>query len=249
LLKESIEDGIAIIKLNNGVTNAINLELVNQLTSKLQEVEKASAIHGIILTSANSKFFSIGLDIPNLFNLPREEFHHFYTRFNDLCLKMFIHPKPILAAITGHAIAGGCILTLPCDYRYISDGRKFMGLNEVKLGVSIPYPALCILENIVGFKNTREIVFLGEFYPPDTLIKKGLVDKICSENDLINDSMVKIKAICQNSLSAFNLIKQESRMSIYKRIKQDLENHNDRFVKSWYQPETRILLEEAIKKF
>ena len=249
MLIESIEDGIAIIKLNNGVTNAINLELVNQLTSNLKEVEKDSAIHGIILTSANPKFFSIGLDIPNLFNLSKEEFHHFYTKFNDLCLKMFLYPKPILAAITGHAIAGGCILTLPCDYRYISDGRKFMGLNEVKLGVSIPYPALCMLENIVGFNNTREIIFLGEFYPPDTLIKMGLVDSICSEKDLINDSLDKIKAICKNSISAFNLIKQESRMSIYTRIKQNLENHNDQFVESWYQPETRTLLKEAIQKF
>lgn len=249
MLTDSIKNGVAVFKLDNGVTNAINLKLVSILVSSLRKAEKNPEINGIILTSANTKFFSIGFDIPNLFKLPKEEFQQFYSSFNDLCLELYNYPKPTLAAINGHAIAGGCILSLCCDYRYITKGRKLMGLNEIKLGVPIPYPAFCILKSLVGSTQTREITFLGEFYSPDSLKQIGLIDRICSEADLLNNSLEKLDMLNKNPLSAFNIIKQESHRDVHEKIVKYLKTHNDLFVERWYHPETRKLLKEAIKKF
>jgi enoyl-CoA hydratase/carnithine racemase len=83
--------GTAIIKLDRGVTNALSLELVNGLGETLQQVEDDADVHSLVLVSANDKFFSIGFDIPQLFDLAREDFEAFYRAFNQVCLKLYTH--------------------------------------------------------------------------------------------------------------------------------------------------------------
>ncbi|UCD05621.1 MAG: enoyl-CoA hydratase/isomerase family protein, partial [candidate division WOR-3 bacterium] len=112
-------EGIAVVRLSRGTTNAINLELIHDLSDNLKVTRDDADISGLVLTSANEKFFSIGFDIPGLINLEEGDFREFYKAFNRLCLDMYTFPKPIVAAITGHAVAGGCILTICCDYRFI----------------------------------------------------------------------------------------------------------------------------------
>ena len=129
-------DQVAIVRLDRPATNAINLQLVDELAEALEGVKRDADVRSLVLTSSNDKFFSIGFDIPQLFDLTREDFRSFYQAFNRMCLDLYTLPKPTVAAITGHAIAGGCILTLCCDYRFIAQGRKLMGLNEIMLAYS-----------------------------------------------------------------------------------------------------------------
>jgi enoyl-CoA hydratase/carnithine racemase len=78
---------------------------------------------------------------------------------DSMCLEMLTISKPLVAGIAGHAIAGGCILSLCCDYRFISEGRKLIGLNEIKLGVPVPYVADCILRKLIGHRLARDVPF------------------------------------------------------------------------------------------
>lgn len=153
LIRREYRDRVAILKLNRGIINALNLQLVNQLAENLQKVRDDSDVHSLVLCSSNEKFFSIGFDIPELFKLTRKDFRVFYQAFNRVCMDLYTLPKPTIAAITGHAIAGGCILALCCDYRFIAEGRKLMGLNEIKLGIPVPYPGDCILRHVAGTRN------------------------------------------------------------------------------------------------
>ena len=152
------KDKVAVLKLDRGVTNAINLEVINELAKVLKAVKADTNVHALVLSSTNDKFFSIGFDIPQLYNLSKKDFKLFYEIFNESCMGLYTFPKPTVAAITGHAIAGGFILALCCDYRIIGKGRKLMGLNEIKLGVPVPYLADCVLQNLIGIRNSREIV-------------------------------------------------------------------------------------------
>ena len=111
--------------------------------------------------------------------------------------KLFTFPKPTAAAISGHAIAGGCILTLCCDYRYIAEGRKLMGLNEIKLGVPVPYVADCILRSLVGFRHAREIMESGDFYQPETSFQKGLVDAVLPLENVLAPVASRVDIFCQ----------------------------------------------------
>ena len=242
-------DGAAIISLNREVTNALNLELVNELSAHLCTLALDADTHGVVLTSANDKFFSIGFDIPSLYKLPLEEFRKFYQTFNRTCIQLFSFPKPTIAAITGHAVAGGCILTLCCDYRYIAEGNRKMGLNEIKLGVPIPYPADCILRQTVGFRTYRDIVDSGDFYLPDTLSNMGLVDRVVPVDLLPAQATDKLKTFREYTHPALVMIKQNRIKPVLSDIQSSLRIREEYFLTCWYSEATRKRLQQAMAKF
>jgi len=240
---------IGVLKLNRKITNAINLTFVNALTGKLKEIRKNSDVDGVVITSSNDKFFSIGFDIPGLIDLSKEDFRNFYHSFNQLCLDMYTFPKPMIAAITGHAVAGGCILALCCDYRFIAEGNKLMGLNEIKLGVPIPYPADCILRELVGYRNARDIVDSGEFFPPEKLMEMGVVDEVLPLEQVLPMSIKKAKLLGTILRQGFEQIKQNRTEKVEAQIRHDLVEKENIFVERWYSQDARQRLKEAIKKF
>jgi enoyl-CoA hydratase/carnithine racemase len=242
-------DNVAIVRLDRGVTNALNLPLVNTLSEILNEVKQDPEVRGLVLTSANDKFFSIGFDIPQLFDLTREEFSLFYRSFNRLCLDLLTLPSPTVAAITGHAIAGGCVLALCCDYRHIPEGRKLMGLNEIHLGVPVPYPADCIVRQLVGFRYAREIMEYGEFYQPERLLQMGLVDQVLPLAQVRPASIQKARTLGALPQPAFAIIKHNRVEPIEAQIVAHLEEKEQLFIDLWYSAETRERLKEAMAKF
>jgi len=241
--------GVSLLRLSHGVINAINLELVNELSETLRQAREDPDIRGLVLTSANDKFFSIGLDIPVLFPLTRSEFTIFYRAFNRLCLDLFTFPKPVAAAVTGHAIAGGCILALCCDYRFIAEGKKLMGLNEIKLGVPVPYAADRILQHLIGWRLAREVMDGGEFYGGPELLERGLVDRVLPLKEVLTGAIEKVQALSASSPEAFALIKRNRTEPVKAEILAHLDERERRFVERWYSPESRERLEEAIDKF
>jgi enoyl-CoA hydratase/carnithine racemase len=240
---------VAVLKLNRGITNAINLQLVNELTRILQSVKQDSQVGGLVLGSANDKFFSIGFDIPQLFDLTREDFATFFRAFNRACLDVYTLPKPTIAALTGHTTAGGCILALCCDYRFMAEGRKLMGLNEIKLGVPVPYLADCILRYLAGVRNARDITDTGEFYPPEQSLQMGLVDQVLPLDQVLPRSIEKAEAVGASSQEAFAMIKRNRVETIEAQILARQADKEQFFVECWYADETRRRLKEAMKKF
>ncbi len=105
----SKDNQIATITLNRGKVNALSEELIEQLKNQFEILENDDSIRAIILTG-QGKFFSFGFDIPGFLNHSKDEFRVFINKFTDLYTYMFLYPKLIVAAINGHAIAGGCML-------------------------------------------------------------------------------------------------------------------------------------------
>jgi len=240
---------VGVLKLTRGITNAINLELVNELTRNLQKIRQDPDIRSIVISGSNDKFFAIGFDIPELIKLSPEDFMVFYRSYNRLCLDLYSFPKPTIAAITGHAIAGGCILALCCDYRIISEGRKLMGLNEIKLGVPVPYPGDCILRQIVGARNAQEITYTGDFYPSEKLLQMGMVNKVVPLELVQSEAIEKAKFLGSLPQEAFVTIKHNRIEIVEAQILKYLTEKEQSFLKHWFSAEARKQLEEAIKKF
>lgn len=249
MIAAEVHNGSMIIKLDQGVTNALNLELVQKLSEVLGRVEKASDVHSLVLTSANEKFFSIGFDIPGLFDLPKQEFKIFYQAFNRLCLKLYMLPKPTIAAITGHAIAGGCILALCCDERNIAVGRKLIGLNEIKLGVPVPYVADCLLRDWIGARRARQVMEGGEFYAPEDALQMGMVDRVLPLDDVLSLSLERVGALGLLPSNAMQAIKNNRVERMVAQIKSQLGDKEAIFIECWYAEDTRARLREAMEKF
>lgn len=240
---------IAIVQLSHKSTNAINLALVKELADTINDIKVDDKIKALVLTSANEKFLSIGFDIPSLRPLSQDDFSVFYQAFNQLCIDLYTLPKPTIAAITGHAIAGGCILALCCDERVIAEGSKLFGLNEVKLGVPVPYVADRILHALVGARLAREVMELGEFYPAEDALGIGLVDYLVPLDQVLEKAQEQARLLSAAPGEAFALIKANRVEDVMIGILDRLEVKQMRFIECWYADAARKPLEEAGRKF
>jgi enoyl-CoA hydratase/carnithine racemase len=249
LIEIERKDGVAKVILNNGTTNAINMDLVTELYEKVIGLKDDPSVKALVLMSNNDKFFCIGFDLPFLFEQDRGGVMRFYQTVNRLCIELYAYPKPTVAAVKGHAIAGGCILTLCCDYRFIADGRKLMGLNEIKLGLPVPYPATCILQQIVGDRWAREIMESGDFYPAEASLKMGLVDEVLPIDQVLPRAMEKARSLGTMTVKACHMIKRNRVDGVKGRILARLEAREMFFLECFFSDEARALIREALKKF
>jgi enoyl-CoA hydratase/carnithine racemase len=237
---------VALLRLTNGVTNAIGAGLLSELDAAVRDVRERN--QGLVL-AGNAKFFSIGLNLPELLSLDRDEMFDFWNRFEDLVLALYTLPIPTATALAGHAVAGGAILALTCDYRYIAEGNRRIALNEVAIGVPIPHLAHLMLRQIIPDRVAVEMEVASRFLGPDDARAAGLADEVCAEDAVETRALEKIRELAALPQPAFAATKQHRIRQIpsqFKAIRQDM---NRAFLECWFMPATQALLKEAARKF
>ena len=239
-------DGIAVLELDNNVTNAVNPELAADLADALKDAETSAK--GVVL-SGNEKFFSMGFNLPELIQMDREGVRDFLYSFNAVIHDLYTLPVPTAAAIEGHAIAGGTILGIAADFRIAAAGKKLLGLNEIKLGLPVPYLALMILGQVVTHPIALEIVYHGEFVKTEKAFDMGLVDEIVAPGSAKERAVDKIKTIAGYPPGAFALMKTAHVAFIKEKYAENHVEQHERFLDCWFSKETRALLEAAASKF
>ncbi len=127
---------MATVVLSRGKVNALSEGVIEEIRSAFSELENDSETRAIILTG-QGKFFSFGFDIPYFISYSKQEFTNFLKEFTGLYAYLFTYPKPIVAALNGHTIAGGCMLALACDNRVMASGKAKISLNEIGFGSSL----------------------------------------------------------------------------------------------------------------
>ncbi len=238
-----------VIRLDRSVTNAINAEMVAALSETLVLLSNDPEVAALVLSTTSEKFFSIGLDIPSLFPLPRDAFARFLHDFNRLSLALLTLPRPTVAAIRGHAVAGGCVLALCCDYRVIGAGKKLMGLNEAKLGVPVPYPALQALMQVVGAGTARRIIDSASFYGPGELLRIGLVDQVADGEDAEQTAIILATQLAEIPSQTYGAIKADRLGPMVAEVLRRQEEKERVFLDCWFSEQTQENLKAAMAKF
>ncbi len=246
--KVSLEahDSITVLRLNNGVTNAISLELIDDLDAALIQIK--NEFKGMVLAGGD-KFFSIGLDLPGLLQLGRTEMTDFYVALNQVILDLYTLPIPTASAINGHATAGGGVLALGTDFRFVAAGRKLIGFNEVKIGLSVPGLADLMLRQLVGDRHATEMVFSGDFLEPDQSLEIGLVDAVVSAEDVEQEAVAKIVALTTMPAGGLALAKKNRVEAVRSQYEQIRQSDADVFLNCWFDPSVQELLQTAAQKF
>ena len=131
------EDAAAIVKLARPKANALNQRMVEELATAMEELAACSDVRAVVLGSEQPKFFSSGFDVADVFSFDRAAMHAFFGRFLDVVGRLQAFPKPTVAAVNGHAFAGGAVLALACDFRIMADGPFGFALNEINLGIAV----------------------------------------------------------------------------------------------------------------
>ena len=140
-------DHVTVVRLEHGKVNAFDIELMRGWVSELSRLEQADT-RAVVLTGTGT-VFSAGVELRRLTDGGRDYVKAFLPLLGDAFFKTFTFPKPLVAAVNGHAIAGGCVLACACDYRVMAEGKGRIGTPELSVGVPFPSMALEILRLVV----------------------------------------------------------------------------------------------------
>lgn len=234
----SMNDGLATVTLNRPKVNAINEEMVAELHSAFREAEADGRVRAVILTGGGS-FFSFGFDIPGFMDAPKDEFQIFVTAFSGLARYIFAFPKPVVAGINGHAVAGGCVLALACDRRVMVSGKPKIALNELTLGVTIFTSIAEMLKLATGPRNAQGLLYSGRMCSAEDALALGLVDEAPPAEEFEAAVTSAANALANVPGEAFRITKTLLRKDALDRIGRDEENSISDFVDVWYSQETR----------
>ena len=245
VIKE-FQDHIAILRLNSGPTNLISLKLVDELSQSLHEIKGTA--RGMVLCGGD-QFFSVGFDLPEVLKFDRPAMGNFLERFNQLCLDLFTAPFPTDCALSGHAVAGGNILALTCDYRYAASEEKKIGLNELKLGVPVPYLADMILRHTIGNRFASQMIYSGEFISFSDAKIIGMIDVVGPPDELEDFTLERLTQIASFQSQAFAAVKANKVEEIKRRYEKNYKSKNEIFLDCWFSIPVQENLLEALTKF
>ena len=231
-------DGVAILTLTRGKVHALNEEMVDHLLARFTELIEDPETKAVVLAGEGS-FFSFGLDVPELYDYSPEDFTRFLTKFTALYLDMYRFGKPLVAAINGHAIAGGFMLSIPCDYRVMVTGKAKIALNEVTFGSSLFAGSLEILKGVVGQRDAERITLTGSMYSAEEAQGLGLVDEVVEPDQVVARAVTVATDMAKRDAVAFASIKRLLRDPVVERIRATEAASIKRFVEIWYSPSTR----------
>jgi 3,2-trans-enoyl-CoA isomerase len=239
----SMKDGIATVTLSRGKVNALNEPLIEQLNICFADIETDRSVRSVILTG-QGKFFSFGFDIPEFLSYPKESFTRYLKKFTDLYTSLFLFSKPIVAALNGHTIAGGCMLALACDTRTMVSEKAKISLNEINFGSSVFAGSVEMLKFCVGSKNAETILYSGAMYSAEEAIRLGLIDRISSPEDLMDDARKAALDLAGKDGSSFKSLKGLLRKPVAEEMVNREKDSIREFVDIWYSEKTRRNLEE-----
>jgi enoyl-CoA hydratase/carnithine racemase len=240
------QDKIATLRLSNGVTNPISPDLVDDLSQALSIVR--AEFKGLMLVGGD-KFFSIGLDLPRVLSLDRAGMSSFFYQFSQTLLELFTLPMPTVCAIKGHAVGGGKTLLLACDYRFASEGKTLIGLNEVKLGVPTPYLPDLILRQIAGDVVASDMLYRGEFIESSDAMRMGIIHEIIPKQEVESNALERLTELTALPINAYVAAKRNRTEVIQSRYAANYKARTEEFLDHWFSPPTQLLLKEGAKKF
>jgi enoyl-CoA hydratase/carnithine racemase len=236
-VKVRVEGEVAVVFLCRGKVNALDEATIDELKDRFREIEVDEAIRAVVF-SGEGKFFSFGFDIPGFLGHSKPDFSRFLVKFTDLYTYLFTYPKPVVAALNGHTVAGGLMLALACDRRAIAAGKGKIALNELAFGSSVFAGSVEMLRFAVGSRNAEEVLYTGAMYHPEEALRLGLVDDIYSGEDLLEKSRAAARELGGKSQPAFQNMKRLLRGPVAEEMRRRESASIGEFVDIWYSEVT-----------
>ncbi|MGQ0793427.1 MAG: enoyl-CoA hydratase/isomerase family protein [Deltaproteobacteria bacterium] len=236
------ESAASLVTLRRPKVNALNEALVDELIWVLRGLEADSAVKAVILTGEGG-FFSFGLDIPEFMGYSKEAFAGFIIKFTGLLKLIFQFPKPVVAALNGHAIAGGCMIALAADYRIMASEKAKISLNEITLGSTVFASGVEMVKHAVGARCAERVLLSGAMYSAEDAQALGLIDEAVSKDNLPSGAMRAAEGLSGGG-RAFASAKKLLRASAVSEWEGREGDSIAQFVDIWYSEDTRQKLEK-----
>ena len=174
-LRVSHIDSVRVLHMEFGAANALGPEVVDAMQRELARAPAPTVLTG------EGKVFSAGLNLLQLDDLGRDELGAFVDRFSAAMVSALAAPFPLVAAVNGHAVAGGCVLAVACDERIGTDGPFKIGMNEIAIGLTLPAVVTEIIRGKLSPEHSHTVILGGALYPPQQAKEVGLLDEVAPD--------------------------------------------------------------------
>jgi 3,2-trans-enoyl-CoA isomerase len=232
------------LRMNRPPVNALTRDFLNQIKAGIGDAQRQGA--KAVVLSGSAGRFSAGLDLPVLIRLDREGIAGTWRALYELLHTIAASPIPIVAAITGHAIAGGTVLTIFCDWRVASVGDYKLGISEVQVGIPVPPLILAGLRRLVGLRVADYLAVRGSLLPPQQALQMGLVDELAEPGAVVERAI----EWCQGYAAlpeAASLTRNSARADLVA-LFEDKRSQEDSFIESWFSPSTQKNIRAVVER-
>jgi enoyl-CoA hydratase/carnithine racemase len=236
MIEMTTSDGIAVMTLQHGKVNALDIEFCEAIAVRIKELEVSDA-KAVVLTG-HGKAFSAGVDLKRLSKGGADYVRKFLPALHGLYDAMFFHPKPVVAAINGHAIAGGAVLAACADRRIMARAAGRIGVTELLVGVPFPALAFEIVRFAVPPRFLAEVAYSGATYDTDVALDRGLIDEVAEPGDLMDDALAVAQELAMLSPAAFTQTKMQIRRPVGERMAADGAATDKDVTEIWCTPPT-----------
>jgi len=237
---------LAIVRLDKPRGNAIDEELLADLRSACAELQRDEALRGVLLASAHPKLFCPGLDLVTLVGYDRAAMERFMRLFAQAVWALYALPKPVVAAINGHAVAGGCILALTADYRILRRGGVQVGLNEVKVGVPLPWSVALLLRASVPAAALTQVALLGRNFADDDAIAVGLADQLADADGFEDFGRARLEEFADKDTASIAITKGYLRDAVLREMRARESEEMDAWLERWFSDGTRERIRQIV---
>ena len=247
LVETVVHGHVSELRLARAPVNALNPALCHDLKQAL-DAALANGARGIVL-AGGPKVFSAGLDVPYLLSLGDDQaaLLQAWNAFFDAARALIACPVPVVAAIAGHAPAGGCVLALCCDYRVMADGPYRIGLNETQVGLVAPEGIQALLARVVGPHRSERLLVAGALVDAAEALRIGLVDELTG----IDAVAVRARVWLEELLLLPRQPVLETRRIARRDVVATLQPERidlPRFIAAWTHPETQAALRAMLAR-
>jgi enoyl-CoA hydratase len=236
------KNGVAVLTMDRPRANAFNPELVADLRRELADAREARAV----VLASSQKLFSGGWDLPTIVDFERARMEEFVSAYTDLIRYVFSYPAPVVAALNGHAIAGGLILAAAADERIAAEGKGTFGLSEVNLGVPVPNALYEIFRYQLGERAAERLAVTGENVSVERALQIGLVDEVVAADRLLSRAVERGGELAGASGPGRTAMKRYSRAEALERF--DAGRRGDGFLDAWFSEEGRRRVGDLVDK-
>jgi len=225
-------DGVAVLSLAHGKVNALDLELLRAITEAFTALDGDTC--GAVVITGSGRAFSAGVDLWRVVEGGPEYVEAFLPALSEAFLAIFDLGRPVVAAVNGHAIAGGAIVACAADHRLMAEGGGRFGVPELHVGVPFPLSALEILGYAVGGPAARRAILAAGTVPPALALAQGLVDEVVAPESLLDAATARARALATRiPADTYRLTKAQLHAPVHERLARDRPTMDPLTLRLW----------------
>src|SRR5262245_11904495 len=240
------QNRVVILRMEHGKVGVLDLELLQELQEKLAQLHNEGT--GAVVLTGTGSSFSAGVDLYRVLQGGIDYLSRFLPAL-EVCLRELLEfPRPIVAAVNGHAIAGGCVIVCGCDHRIMAEGTGRIGVTELLVGVPFPDLLLEIVRACVASHHFQNVVSSGRTFGPPDALQVGLVDELAAPESLLVKAIEVASRLAAISQRTFAITKAQIWRETLERATRYAGKSEKAILEVWSSPETREVIEGYLKR-